>query len=161
MPFVFSGDLRRLILKFKEGNARYLRYIFGQMALDAVPKEVWDNVSLLVPIPSSEKSFKERGYNQSELICNEINRVTGIPVATDVLYRTSEVKTKRLKMQERREKIRLSYGYNRLIGDETVLLVDDVCTTGETLKACAEQLKFAGAKTVYCFSVARTELKKQ
>ena len=55
--------------------------------------------------------------------------------------------------------ISLSIILSKNIFGETVLLVDDVCTTGATLRACAHQLKLAGAKEVYCFTVARTDKK--
>lgn len=104
----------------------------------------FDGIDLIMPVPLTPRRKRQRGYNQSELLARGIGEVTGLPVETHVLRRrhfnTSQTA---LGHREREENVA---GAFTLAGEEAlagrhVLLVDDICTTGATLTACAEALR--------------------
>lgn len=154
--YAFTKPMSSLIISMKESNKRYLKTHFASIALDTIDN--LDKISLITFVPSSKKRLKKRGYNPPELIAKELSRLTSIPYDS-VLLRKSDTKTSTLNKGERLKSIKDQFDFNKGIFNETVLLIDDVCTTGSTLRECARILKKAGAKEVYCFTVARTELR--
>jgi ComF family protein len=118
---------------------------------------------VLVPVPLHELRIRERGYNQSGLLAGEISRNVGIPVNERLLKRTRNCKPQARtgSVEERRRNMENAFGCtgNGVKGLD-IVVIDDVCTTGATLEACAAVLKAAGAKRVMGFTLAR-EIKKQ
>ena len=158
--YVFTGLMRRLILDFKFHNKRYLKRTFARMAAETIPESVLASCACLIPVPISRTRKRERGFNQAALLAGEIACLTGLPVREDVLMRKDgKTQTALLSKEERRKSISGLYTAAVSLHGETVLLVDDICTTGETLRACADALKHAGAGKIYCYTVARTDRK--
>lgn len=155
--YVYEMPLSGLIVGLKKFNKQYLRYPFAEIAVDTI-EEILNKINLITSVPSSPKRVKKRGYNQSELIAKEISYKTNIPYK-NILVRLRETKTSLLNKEERSNALKGEYSFSEILNGETVLLVDDVCTTGATLLQCAKMLKKAGAKEVFCFTVARTDLK--
>ncbi len=115
---------------------------------------------LLVPVPLHAQRLAARGYNQSTLLANELGKRQGIPVATDVIYRTRHTKPQvQLNRQQRHENMRQAFAPRQIgrLQGERVLLIDDVCTTGATLRACAVALHRAGAGEIWALTVARAQ----
>lgn len=114
--------------------------------------------SIFVPIPLHRKKFRERGFNQAELLAQELAAAFGAPARTDILSRTKHA-TPQSKIKRREERLKNAAGLyavkNSLPEKTTVILVDDVSTTGATLEEAARVLKEAGAKQVWAFTVAR------
>ncbi len=159
-PFVFDGVLRELLHDFKFNNKRYLRYPLAQMLLDAIPQNILSECDIFIPVPMSTDRLRERGYNQTELLVRELTRLTDIPCINDALKKLPGQKhMSLLNKAERRKNIKGFYYCDKKLCGETVLLVDDICTTGETLRTCAQELKKANAGKIYCVTVARTDLK--
>lgn len=118
----------------------------------------------LVPAPLHPARQAERGYNQSELLARETSAACGIPLRTDLIQRIRHTPPQvHLNREERQENMRDAFAPRadvRLQG-ETVLLLDDVCTTGATLQASAEALKAAGAGDIWALTVARSRPQRQ
>ncbi len=158
--YEFSGTMRKLIHKFKIGNCRYLKYPFGEILLKSLPNDILNKCDVIVPVPSSRERMKKFGYNQALLLANELSKLTGLPVNNKTISKKSgQTKMALLNKEQRRKNIKGLYELCGEIGNKTVLLVDDICTTGETLRYCARLLKKAGASKVYAVAIARTELK--
>jgi len=114
-------------------------------------------IDIVVPIPLSDKRRKERGYNQVALVA--------MPLADSLkwLYKPQALKRVRetrsqvgLSLEERRVNVTNAYQADAgLVRDKSVLLMDDVATTGATLSAAASALSVAGAKKVYALTLAR------
>ncbi len=155
--FSYKPPMDTLIKNFKHNNKRYLKYDFAQIALDSL-KEVIDEITLITAVPISKRRLRERGYNQAELLGKKLSSLTDIPYRT-VLCRSGNIKAANLNRDERLKQLKGQFDFNAGVFGETVLLVDDVCTTGTTLRQCAKLLKKAGAKEVYCCVIARTERK--
>ena len=110
----------------------------------------------LVPVPLHPAKLRERGFNQSERIARHISTVTHAPVLCDIVYRTSAgIAQKSLGRAARLANLSNVFRVERK-PPKTVVLVDDVLTTGATLGALARTLKQAGAESVYAWCMART-----
>jgi ComF family protein len=113
---------------------------------------------LLVPVPLSDARRRERGYNQAELIAIALADQTGLAVGACALRRIRETRPQvGLTADQRRTNVAGAFAcseHDAVMG-KFVLLVDDVATTGATLRACAEPLKAAGARRVLGVVVAR------
>jgi len=111
----------------------------------------------LVPVPLHRKRLRERGYNQAALLARETGRITGLPVREGWLARRRDTVTqaRAASAAERRSNVREAFVCPLELHGEGVLLIDDVCTTGATLDACASALKSAGAGPVWGLTVAR------
>lgn len=155
-PYVYDTAIKELILKFKSGNNQFLKEYFALIALDGIPSEILDKCTLITNVPCSRYKLKKRGYDQAQLMAKAISEKTDIPYK-EALYRLSGEKTALLSRKHREKTVEERYSLCTNVYGETVLLIDDVCTTGTTLNYCAEQLKKAGAKEIFCFTVARTD----
>jgi len=117
-----------------------------------VPGEV------LVPVPLHNRRLRERGYNQSALLAEELSRLIHLSVVDDCLIRERHTlpQVRTPNVEERRSNVIGVFACrdDRLHGKQ-VVLVDDVSTSGATLDACAMALKAAGAATVWGLVLAR------
>ena len=108
---------------------------------------------IIVPVPVHKERLLTRGYNQAELIARGISELTKIPLNTEILYRTKNTRAqKELTADERLYNLLGAFEADISFlnsHDITVLLVDDIYTTGATMEACTVALKYAGAKAVY------------
>ncbi len=112
---------------------------------------------LLIPIPISRKRRRSRGYNQAEVLARGIGCRLGVPVSESILVRVKETKAlKELSKEERRQQMKRAFS---VFGEvpETVVLVDDIYTTGATMDAAAAVLKEHGAVRVYFVCVCQGE----
>jgi ComF family protein len=121
-------------------------------------KQNYLSVQLIVPVPLSSKRLRERGYNQSALLAEELSKITQLPRDISNLrrikYNLPQAKTKSL--EERLINVDQAFSSNGAsIQNTNILLIDDVSTSGATLDACAEALKTAGASSVWGLVVAR------
>jgi ComF family protein len=131
--------------------------LFAQLLNDylisnPVPGEV------LVPVPLHRKRLKERGYNQSSLLAQELVKLTNLSLVDNCLVRErhSSPQARTANVEERRSNVANAFSCRdgRLKGRQ-VLLIDDVSTSGATLDACARALKEAGAASVWGLVLAR------
>jgi ComF family protein len=114
-------------------------------------------VDLLVPVPLGQGRLKERGYNQSELIGFPLSLALGLPYARQALARTRETRSQvGLSIGERHDNVHGAFEASpgRVKG-RSVLLLDDVATTGATIASCAIALRAAGSADVFAVTVAR------
>lgn len=112
---------------------------------------------LITPVPLHKKKQSQRGFNQAELIAKYVSRKLEIPGEL-VLERTRETDSQvKLSGEKRRQNLVGAFKINKpdLAIGRTILLVDDVTTTGSTLNECAKVLKTAGAKAVWGVAIAR------
>lgn len=110
----------------------------------------------LLPVPIHRTRRRERGYNQAELLAERLGVLLDIPVRADLLMRVKRTLPQReLDAGERLLNLREAFALaGETSGIETVLLVDDIYTTGSTLEAIARILKRAGVQKVYCLCMA-------
>jgi ComF family protein len=156
-PFRFDGVMRQAIHQLKYQNLRALAAPLAELLQDylvtnPVPGEV------LVPVPLHRKRLRERGYNQSSLLAQELGRLINLPVVDNCLVRQKHApaQARSSTADERRGNVAGAFACrDRRLQDKPVILIDDVSTSGATLDAAAAALKAAGATSVWGLVLAK------
>ena len=166
LPFE-NNLLKGLIHKFKyEPYARELSETLALLILthfQAAKKQPSAENSVIVPVPSLLKKTRKRGFSPPQEIAKIISLALNIPLIPDCLVKTrGKADQVNLKRQERMLNVLGVFSVNKPedVKNKTVLLVDDVYTTGATTEECAKILKQSGAEKVWGIAVAREELKE-
>ena len=135
-----------LSLKFKEKPYIYKTIAYflenKQKSLEKLKK-----YDIIVVVPVSKGRFKERGYNQSELIAKEIAKILSIKIEKKIIYKIKEIPPQStLNKEQREENIKQAYIVKNIkkIKDKKILIFDDIYTTGNTVNECARILIEAG-----------------
>ena len=158
-PFIYKGEIRKLILDYKFNNKKYLYLLFSNILADVLYEYIKEiTIDYIVPVPISFNRYKERGYNQSYLISKRISQTLHIK-----LLRFSLIKTKNNKRQselcekDRVDNVKNVYKVFRknLLKNKVVLLIDDIYTTGNTLNECSKILKKANVSTIIALTIAK------
>lgn len=114
----------------------------------------------LIPVPLHPARKRERGYNQSALLARSLGRRLDLPVDERSLVRVRNTPAQvGLTRQERRENMLGAFQCTNRLDGFSLLLIDDVCTTGATLEACARKLLEAGASSVRALTAARAVMR--
>jgi len=153
---VFEGPIRHALHKLKYRRNVALGDALAQHLAEYVGTLGWP-ADLVVPVPLGKKRAKERGYNQVGLVAMPLAAVNRWRYAPRALARSRETRSQvGLTAAERRENVSGAFQAEAaLVSGRTVLLMDDVATTGATLSACAAALLDAGARSVYALTLAR------
>ncbi len=154
--FQYHRSVRTLIHRIKYNDDGYALRALSSLAMEHA---LLDHLKpdMVIPVPLHSKRLRKRGFNQSLRLAGTI--FPHIPLGMDILTRTLNTKPQtELSMKERHRNVRNAFETASPLpeGVEIILLLDDVYTTGATVKACAKALKRAGAKEVHVFTVART-----
>ena len=145
-------------LKFHE-RVSYAAPLANYLYYKLLQCDFYPEVDVIIPVPMSKKAEHERGYNQSVLLAKGLAKKSGIPVCTEVLIKMKDTKKQHdLGQRERQENLKGAFQvFNpHLVAGKTVLLCDDVYTTGATFDECARTLLAFGAAKVFCIAVATT-----
>jgi ComF family protein len=114
-------------------------------------------VQAVVPVPLGKKRLKERGYNQTGLVAQPLAYEAALEYVPNALRKTRDTRSQvGLTLFQRQENVRQAYQADAaLVSHKSVLLMDDVATTGSTISACTESLLAAGAQEVFVLTIAR------
>ena len=158
---VYTGVLKDLILLLKYKDYAVLGPALAGFLYDSLwdDAEIWRDADVLLPVPLHPKRERERGFNQSLIIARELGRKTGIPVDNGCLVKTRNAPPQTsLEAKARAGNVHGAFRVKKpaRIAGKKVVLVDDVCTTGSTLRACGEALLEAGVQEVRALTLART-----
>ena len=147
-PFAYHGEVAGLINRFKDGKA-YLAITLGEYMADKA--KVAGEVDAVAFVPQEEKRKRARGYDQAELLAEEIANRLSLPLITPLTCLGKKEQQKELSIAERIKNVEGMYRVTdrKVVKDKRILLVDDIMTTGATGSECASRLKRAGAKAVY------------
>lgn len=161
MRYSSQSGLAQVIYEMKYYNKPELGVTLGRLCAKILkPSGFFDDIDLIVPVPLAKSRKRQRGYNQSEMIAEGISRATGIEVACDNVVRLHFKQSQtHLNERERRENVEGNFKIvdTSLFEGKHVLLVDDVVTTGATLKSCGGELAANVANLrVSVFTIGRT-----
>lgn len=156
--FYYTGPIRSGVLGLKFHNVTASADFFAQYMAQLTYSGVSEEYDFIISVPISDKRLKKRGYNQSDLIAREYALLVGKRYDPDVLkkIRDNDAQSSLLSFQERRENVRNCYCITdkaKVLG-KRILLIDDVYTSGSTLKECAAVLRQEGAQCVIGLVVA-------
>lgn len=161
-PLTYEGTAAELIKKLKFGNKKYIAAELAKMMTDTFIEEgmVADVVTF---VPMTDKEIKERGYNQSRLLAEEIAKRLNLPISDKLLKIKETDRQKKLTAKERRDNLKGVFA----VADKSdfyrkrILLIDDVITTGATVNECAAVLKKSGAVKVSSLTACITVFKPE
>ena len=158
VAFFEDSPLRSAIHHFKYQNQQVLSASFAQLLAECLKLHQLP-VDLIIPIPLYKSRYKQRGYNQSALLARSLSQLIDLPLDTKSLTRQRSTATQAsLSAAERHINVVGAFSCTpEKINVQSILLIDDVCTTGATLNACAQVLKNAGARSVYGLTLARAK----
>jgi competence protein ComFC len=160
--FTEGNAIQTLIHHLKYGQMRKIGREYGKQLAEEVLKSENLNTDFIVPVPLHISKKRERGYNQSDFICEGISEVLNVPLLIKGLKRLKFTKTQtKLTREERQENVRDAFRvrkkYIQIIKDKNIILVDDVITTGSTIIECAGVLKSNGCGDITVCSIALAE----
>jgi ComF family protein len=156
----YDGPLQKLIHIFKYGKVESLAGPLSQFLLQTVPVE--HRFDLVLPMPMHWRKRWERGFNQAELLAEPVARYHGLNLARNLKRHRYTKPQAGLSEAQRRENLRNSFAIVRppqIVG-KRILLIDDVFTTGATLRTAAAALKSAGAGYVCALTLARVDRRR-
>lgn len=154
----YEGSLQEAIHQWKYEGKTSLNPIFGKWMLEGLYR-YWDPkfFDLLIPIPLHIERLRSRGFNQALLLVKELSHYTGIPYRMRILQKTKPtIPQVNLSGIERMKEVKGAFHLVRKeeLKGRSVLLVDDVYTTGATVNECAKVLLAGGAERVDVFTLA-------
>lgn len=160
---VFDYKDKRIGKAIILGKYSFIPQIFRELSDVAIPflkthqsQKFWENF-IIVPLPLTKRRKRWRGFNQTEIISEQLSIGLNLKIE-QLLIRIKNTKPqKQLNKESRKQNIKQSFTINpgAITKNKNILLVDDVCTTGATLKEATMVLKRSGANHVWCLAIAR------
>jgi competence protein ComFC len=151
--FAFNGPARLAVHRLKYRQERARAEWCGELMSSLLTELAW-SCDTLVPVPLHAKRFRDRGFNQAEVLCNVISERAGIAVRPAVGRWRATPSQVGLSADQRLANVEGAFIAHERLTNANVLLVDDVLTTGATLNACALACIDAGAKQVRAITFA-------
>ena len=152
----YRGVLERLLHAFKFERHDWFSDPFADALHGLIAARGDDDFDVVVPVPMSRTKLRRRGYNQAELLARALAKRMHKKCDTSLLMKRGERKTQSLLARaERAANVRGAFAASKRAAEKSILIVDDVCTTGETLRACAQTLLNEGAARVCAITVAK------
>lgn len=156
----YSGAVRKAIVRLKTGGAKSIAYPLSEIVDDYFEK-LDIPFDVIIPMPIHKNRLKERGFNQCELLLEKVKEHYG-RVYTDVVIRDIDTPHQTgLTRENRKSNLKNAFkvvNKNKIKG-KTVLIFDDIYTTGTSMNECAKTCLKAGASVVYGLCLARTPIK--
>ncbi len=155
---IYEGPLQEAIHRWKYEGKVGLTPLFGAWMAERL-SDHWHprSIDLILPVPVHKRRLRERGFNQALLLGRELSQRTGIPCKMNFLQKKRATPPQiQLSGEERERGIRNSFQVRRReeLKGKTILLVDDVYTTGATVNECSRVLLASGARRVDVFTLA-------
>ena len=156
----YDGVLREAIQDFKYNGKRMLARPLGDLMFAYLEKRAdfpWRKADCIIPVPIHPRRRRFRGYNQSELLARHLSERTGIPLVTGLLIRRRWTKPQvECSRDERRTNLLKAFRVLNPVPicGKTVILVDDVSTTGSTIHEASIALRRAGVERIYVLCLA-------
>lgn len=154
--WAYTNEIKNSIYQFKYHNKREYASFYGMEIVNQYKTIIqsW-NPDVLIPVPLHKSKYKKRGYNQAEIIAKSLGEILEIPVDNQILLRNKKtLAQKELNDKERLKNLENAFIINKNnVNYKTVILIDDIYTTGTTIDACAKVLISSGVMKVYYISL--------
>lgn len=154
---IYESALSASVLRLK--RVSHVSGRVKRLLISAFERMAVDGSSVVVPVPLSRRRQRERGFNQAEVLARVIERYASMSLDRSSLVRKIHTPMHRVGMDKKARALTVEHAFEvvrpRLVENRTILLVDDVFTSGETASMCAKVLKKNGASTVHILTLAR------
>ncbi|MBM4157744.1 MAG: ComF family protein [Ignavibacteria bacterium] len=155
-----DSDSQKIIHHLKYKGLKKIGVHLGMMIYDALIQEKFDFIKkfdLIIPVPLHKAKVRERGYNQSEYISRGLSEKTGIHIYCKLIFRIKNTKSQtKLTIEEREKNVkgafRINPNYKNFITGKKIILVDDVITTGSTVKEIIKELRKDNPEEIFFVS---------
>lgn len=157
--FKYEKPISALIKKLKYGGNKYIaETLIDFMYLSFLKGDI--DVDVITFVPMTAKSLKKRGYNHAQILAEKFSEKSAIPTSNCIEKIKETERQAKLKGKERQTNLigAFKVADKSMVKDKSVLIIDDVTTTGATAEILAERLKKAGAKRVYLLTVANVSI---
>jgi len=148
----YSGSLERVLHALKFERHDFLADQLAALLHETLRDSDFDAI---VPVPMHWLRVRSRGYNQAELIARALSRRIGIPAEMLLRKRSGGARQSTLARDARAQNVRRAFAASPRAKGKRILIVDDICTTGETLRACARALLREEASRVCAIAIAK------
>lgn len=155
--YPYTSPLREAICLFKYRGKVSLASALGTLMTGQLPS--LGRVDIIIPVPLHRERLRQREFNQSLLLADQIGSVLGIPVSyTNLIRTTPSPPQTSLNKKSRQKNLRGAFAlqYPDEIIKKRILLIDDVFTTGTTVNECAKSLRKAGSSDILVLTLGRT-----
>lgn len=157
--FEYNDFSKNMILKFKYNDATYMSEQFSSWMYRVCELDI-KNANFIIPVPIHFVKRLKRKYNQSELLAKEISEKSGIKYEPRILKKIKNTLAQEgLSKVHRQKNIKGTFEvdkkYVHLLDKKTIVIVDDVLTTGATVNECAKMLKKCGVEKIIVITLAR------
>ena len=157
-PFEYTGNIKFIINRFKYNNEKYLAKPLSYFMAETYLQNDFA-CDFIISVPLTKEKFKKRGYNQAELLANELSKRINLDVKKDIILKVKNTLTQ-TKLTRFERKINMENAFKisnkHALKKKSILIVDDVFTTGTTTEHISELLMKAGAKSVKVLTLAHT-----
>lgn len=156
-PLYYEENVRDALLRYKFQRLSAYCEPFGLMVAECVAENIDDKIDVVTWVPLSRKRLRKRGYDQAKLLAECVARKLSLPCVS-ILRKTVHTAPQSQTGSAEKRRANISGVYQvtaENIAGKTILLIDDIVTTGSTFSECARMLGMAGAERVYCAAVAR------
>ncbi len=146
------GSVRDCVYRFKYGGRQEYAAFLGDELARHLGRQILEwKPQALIPVPLHPKRMKKRGYNQAGLLADRLGERLGIPVLSDWLVRgKNTAPQKLLDGQERQNNLKKAFKIGRNdVELKTIVIIDDIYTTGSTIDEIARTCRFAGVEKIY------------
>ena len=151
----YSDGIDDVIHSLKYNDRAKLGLELGRQLGQYLPPETFGTVDFLTAVPLHNVKFRDRGYNQAEWISKGVADIWQIPNKNQILKRNRfTVSQTTLNKEERKTNMANAFKSKESVKNKSIVIIDDVLTTGSTMSACAVSLKQAGAAHVYALTVS-------
>lgn len=150
VPLIYKDSARKAALSLKSGHPYFAKGFAYLLADKILSSPYYTDFDCITFVPQSPRSKRSRGYNQAELIAKELSKLMHVPCVSTLKRSNSGAPQHTLNAQQRQENVKKCYFKKADRGSGTVLLVDDIYTTGATANYCSKLLLQTGYKKVYC-----------
>jgi ComF family protein len=156
-PFVYGQPLDQLMMRLKFGHSLAAGRVLSQLWIDVLRESPLSRPDLLMPVPLHPSRLRERGYNQALELARPLAQALAIPLRHDMLSRTRATPAQaNLDAKARRRNLKGAFSIvENVTLPAHVVVIDDVMTTGATLRECARTLLRAGVARVDVWALAR------
>lgn len=151
--YLYKGVMKKSMYRLKYSNRQEYAAYFARRAKERYPWLL--EVDVIIPVPMYRKKKRKRGYNQAEVFAKALSALSGVPVAEDLIFRVKDtIPQKELNDLERKNNLKNAFQIRKnIVKYKRVLVVDDIYTTGATVEAVAEELKYIGICQVYVLCI--------